>query len=249
MTDLATTKPIEELVLEITDEQIVSPTIPVYITIGEAGQLHRNALEDKDALLAKGLTLEKIEDLNSRALFLQDKQSDWIAVYESAQSNTEKWDQVYEEASLLQKELKYDFLFAYRNNEKILTQLNNIIDGNGKMDLIQDMSDYPKLAKQYPEPLKLINFDNSKLEKSDRFSHELYDLWQKIDGAKNSTYRPEKIMRDRAYSYLKQLVDEIRTYGKYAFWNDEEKQKRYTSEYQRRKFARNSKVKTNENSL
>ncbi|WP_180335638.1 hypothetical protein [Labilibaculum filiforme] len=40
-------------------------------------------------------------------------------------------------------------------------------------------------------------------------------------------------MRDRAYTYLKQLVDEIRTYGKYAFWNDEEKQKRYTSEYLR----------------
>ena len=55
----------------------------------------------------------------------------------------------------------------------------------------------------------------------------------KVDGVKNSKNRPEKLMRDRAYTYLKQLVDEIRAYGKYAFWDNEEKQQRYSSEYLR----------------
>ncbi|MDQ1771616.1 hypothetical protein GQR60_19570 [Labilibaculum sp. A4] len=56
--------------------------------------------------------------------------------------------------------------------------------------------------------------------------------------------RPEKLMHGRAYTYLKQLVGEIRTYGKYAFWNNEEKQKRYLSEYGRRKHTKNNETET-----
>jgi hypothetical protein len=249
MTDATTTKPIDELVLEILDEQIVSPAIPVDITIGEAGVLHQNALEDKEELLAKGLSEDKINELAPRAKFLQEKQSAWTAVYESALTNTQEWEAKIEEASLLQRELKYDFQFAYRNHPDILKKLQNILDGNGHMDLIQDMSDYPAFAKQYPEPLEAILFDTTKTERAQQLSHELLDLMNKVDGVKNSKNRPEKVSRDRAYTYLKQLVDEIRAYGKYAFWNDEEKQKRYSSEYQRRKFARNTKEKTSDNAL
>lgn len=233
MTDVTTTKSIEELVQENPEDQIYSPTIPVYITIGEAGVLHQNALEDKEALLAKGLSEDKINELVPRAKFLQEKQSAWTAVYQSALTSTEEWEAKIDEASLLQRELRYDFQFAYRNHPDILTKLQNILDGNGNMDLIQDMSDYPAFAKQYPEPLKAILFDTTKTERAQQLSHELFDLMNKVDGVKNSKNRPEKLMRDRAYTYLKQLVDEIRAYGKYAFWNDQEKQKRYSSEYLR----------------
>ncbi|WP_320017918.1 hypothetical protein [Labilibaculum manganireducens] len=68
----------------------------------------------------------------------------------------------------------------------------------------------------------------------------------KIDGVKNSKNRPEKLMRDRACTYLKQLVDEIRAYGKYAFWNDKEKQKRYSSEYQRKVYKKYTEAKASE---
>jgi hypothetical protein len=76
-----------------------------------------------------------------------------------------------------------------------------------------------------------------------QLSLDLLDLMNLVDGVKDSKNRPEKIMRDRAYTHLKQLVDEIRAYGKYAFWNDEEKQKRYSSEYQRQKYDRYTKEK------
>ena len=108
------------------------------------------------------------------------------------------------------------------------------------MDLIQDLSDYSAFAKQYPEPLSAILFDTSKTERAKQISLDLVDLMNKVDGVKNSKNRPEKIMRDRAYTHLKQLVDEIRDYGKYVFWNDEEKQKRYSSEYIRDKNKKNS---------
>ena len=241
MTDAVTTKTIEEIILKITEDKITSPTIPVDITIGEAGQLHQYAIEDKEQLLAKGLSEEKIQELIPRAKFLQTKQSSWTAVYQSALTNTQQWEDKIDEGRLLQRELKYDFQFAYRNDSDILQKLSNIIDGNSNMDLIQDLSDYSVFAKQYPEPLKAILFDETKIERAKQISLDLVDLMNQVDGMKNSKNRPEKIMRDRAYTYLKQLVDEIRDYGKYAFWNNEEKQKRYSSEYQRQKYEKHTK--------
>ncbi|WP_372643186.1 hypothetical protein [Ancylomarina sp.] len=233
MTDETATKTIDELVLEIPEDQIISPTIPVDITIGEAGELHQNAMEDIVALLAKGLSENKIQELTPRAKFLQNKQSAWTAVYQSALTSTQQWEEKIDEGRLLQRELKYDFQFAYRNHPNILKKLSNIVDGSGNMDLIQDLSDYPAFAQQYPEPLTAILFDATKTERAKQLSLDLVDLMNQVDGVKNSRNRPEKLMRDRAYTYLKQLVDEIRAYGKYAFWNNEEKQKRYSSEYMR----------------
>ena len=240
MTEATATKTIEDEVLEYKQNEIITPTIPVDITIGESGVLHQNALEDAPKLLAKGLNEGLIQQLIPRAKFLQKKQSAWIAVYQSALTNTQQWEAKIAEGRLLQRELKYDFQFGYRNHPDILNKLKNIVEGKGNMDLIQDLSDYSAFAKQYPEPLSAILFDTSKTERAKQISLDLVDLMNKVDGVKNSKNRPEKIMRDRAYTHLKQLVDEIRAYGKYVFWNDEEKQKRYSSEYIRDKNKKNS---------
>ena len=243
MTDVVPEKTIEEEVLNITKNNIITPTVPVDIAIGEAGKLHQSAMEDKVALLAKGLSEDKIKELTPRAKFLQEKQSIWISVYQSALSNTEAWEAKIDEGRLLQRELKHDFQFAYRNHPDILKRLKNIVDGSGNMDLIQDLSDYSAFAIQYPEPLTAILYDTNKTVRAKQLSLDLVDLMNQVDGVKDSKNRPEKIMRDRAYTYLKQLVDEIRAYGKYAFWNDEEKQKRYSSEYQRQKYGKYTKEK------
>jgi len=236
-------KTLDELVLEIPMDELVIPTIPVKVVVAEAADLVRYASEDKQALLNRGLNEEFIEELTLRAKLLQDKESIWHAKYESALTNTEEWEAKIDEANLLQRELKYDFQFAFRKNENALRKLKNITDGNGNADIMQDMSDYPKLAAEYPGELAAINFDNSKLVRANSLSHELFDLRDKVDGAKNSSKRPEKEMRDRAYTYLKQLMDEIRDYGKYAFWNNEKRQKKYSSEYARLKNQRNNKNK------
>lgn len=41
-------------------------------------------------------------------------------------------------------------------------------------------------------------------------------------------------MRDRAYIYLKEAVDQICEYGKYVFWEDEDRLEKYASEYYRK---------------
>lgn len=147
MTDTTTTKSMEELVMEIPVEQIVQPTIPVKITIGEAADLLGYATNDKEALIAKGLTEEMLTDLGLRSRFLKEKQGDWVAVYQSSLSNTKEWNEKLEEAKLLDRELEHDFQFAFRKNTKALQVLKITLDGEGSSDLMQDLSNYPKISQ------------------------------------------------------------------------------------------------------
>lgn len=40
--------------------------------------------------------------------------------------------------------------------------------------------------------------------------------------------------RDKAYTYMKQVVDEIRATGQYLFWRDEDRKKGYVSVYHKK---------------
>ena len=40
-----------------------------------------------------------------------------------------------------------------------------------------------------------------------------------------------KVSRDKAYTFLKQAIDEIRHHGKYVFWHNNERIKGYVSKY------------------
>ncbi|MCT4644733.1 MAG: hypothetical protein N4A74_07090 [Carboxylicivirga sp.] len=55
-----------------------------------------------------------------------------------------------------------------------------------------------------------------------------------INGERDENSKPLKEMRDRAYIYLKEAVDQICEYGKYVFWEDEDRLEKYASEYYRK---------------
>jgi len=71
-------------------------------------------------------------------------------------------------------------------------------------------------------------------------SNSLLSLLGEVNGIRKDADNPEKELRDRAYTYLKQAVDEIRDYGKYAFWKEEKKVKLYSSNYSRKIRERHS---------
>jgi len=51
------------------------------------------------------------------------------------------------------------------------------------------------------------------------------------DRADNNSSR---VMRDKAYTHLKQAVDQVRECGQYVFWRNEARLKGYASHYHRR---------------
>lgn len=232
---------IKEITSNMSKDQVLTSNIPIDIYIIEAENLHNYASKDQDELIARGLDKKVITNLPNSIAFLQDCQSGWMVKYNGSEITLEQWNEESKGAYDLQRKLQHDFRFAYRNSPKILTQVNRIAEGSGHADMVQDLSDYAAIGKANPEPLKAILFDATYLDKAESFSHSTRILLGKVNGIRTETDKPEKDLRDRAYSYLKQSVDEIRDFGKYVFWEDEDKVKHYSSAYQRKIREQNKK--------
>jgi hypothetical protein len=99
--------------------------------------------------------------------------------------------------------------------------------------MIQDLYNLAILGKNNPEPLKAIGFDMSMLDEALQVSDEMADLLARANGEKRSDHM-SKLIRDKAYTHLKEAVDEVRDCGKYLFWRNEERYKGYCSAYMRR---------------
>jgi hypothetical protein len=53
--------------------------------------------------------------------------------------------------------------------------------------------------------------------------------------AKTNRKNKLKKVRDKAFTYMKEAVDEIRIHGQYVFWKDEQRFKGYVSRYHKNK--------------
>ncbi|WP_461644200.1 hypothetical protein [Labilibaculum euxinus] len=212
-------------------EKVSAPGMPVDIYAQEALNLSYYALGDKELLVAKGLQAEYIDSLPVRVGAMQYAQSEWLAVSNSKSEAAKEWNGISEKASVLHRELLHDFRFAYRNDRELKMLVDKIAEGNGNADMIQDLSDMHALGKANPDQLATINKDMSRLDLAAEYAGVLGNLLAKANGVRDDNDKPAKEMRDRAYTYVKEAVDEICMYGKYVFWKDENKVEKYSSAY------------------
>ena len=96
--------------------------------------------------------------------------------------------------------------------------------------MVQDLNDLAILGNAHTDLLGLINFDLVKLETAAEVSDRMGDLLGATNGERKEVSE-SMVIRDKAYTYLKQAVDEIRECGKFAFWRTPERLKGYFSEH------------------
>jgi hypothetical protein len=126
-----------------------------------------------------------------------------------------------------------DCLFAYRKRPDLKGRVQAIAEGSGDADMIQDLSDLSVHGKNHPEQLTAIGFDMALLDEAASKSDELASLLGVAHGEK-AVDSEVKVLRDKAYTLLKESVDEIREYGQFAFWRDEARRGGYASDHFRR---------------
>ncbi|MFA8434033.1 MAG: hypothetical protein ACEPOZ_05910 [Marinifilaceae bacterium] len=217
----------------IPKENLKPLNMPAKTATQEAENLYYWANKDLAELQRAGLGETKIAQLLVRAGALHQAQSDWIDEKHEKENSEILWKEETPMAFDLQAELEHTFRFAYRNDEARRKSIQEIAEGNGHDDLIQDLNDYANIGRKHPEPLQAINFDMTKLDLAADTSDRLAGLLAQVNGARE-TNSEAKLLRDRAYTHLKELVDEIREYGKFVFWKDAEKLEHYSSGYHRK---------------
>ena len=101
------------------------------------------------------------------------------------------------------------------------------------------------MGKDNLSPLQAISFDLTLCDKAGKEANRMAGLLAKVNGY---IYEDDelKVFRDKAFSLLKEVVDEVRSYGRFVFRKNSDLQKSYTSKYIR---ERNHKYRKKQKNL
>ncbi|WP_271784733.1 hypothetical protein [Aquimarina algiphila] len=217
----------------VSQNDVKPPSTPVDIYLQESEDLSIWVQEDKALLIGKGLNWNNnVLDLPIRAGACRHAQSLWMSERYSQEEAAKIWKEKSPKAYELRNDLLADLRFAYRKRPDLTARVRTIADGTGDADMIQDLSDISALGKANPDELLVTKFDMNLLNKAAQQADALAQLRAKANGATLDNSKAKDI-RDRAFTHLKEAVDEIRDTGKYVFRKDPERYKGYISRYKK----------------
>lgn len=233
-----------ENILAIPDDQIKVPSPPVPVALQEAEDLYHWSMDDKEALKVVGITLTMLKDLPVRTGACREAHSIWNKSFHSKEGILREWKTQAPLAFEFRDDLLQTMRYAYRKDEFLLGRVAALRAGGSNADMIQDLNDIAVVGKEYPEPLAAIGFDIAKLDQAAMLSDELAILRAKTNRDKEKQ-NELKVIRDKAFVYLKELVDEIRDAGKYVFRKDPQRYKGYISAFWKKKNSKTPKTSKN----
>ena len=214
----------------IPDDQFKSPNMPVDVFLQEVENTVKWVQDDKDKLMAAGLDWTLVDDMPVRAGALREAQSLWYKERFAREEAQKEWNEKSPDAYDLRDTLLHVFRYAFRNEDDLTSRIAIIAEGSGNADMIQDLNDLSLLGKDHTDLLTAVGFDITLLDTAATTSAEMADLLSQatVGRADENT---ERIIRDKAYIYVKQALDEVRACGQYVFWRDESRLKGYSSQY------------------
>lgn len=214
---------------EIPAEDVKSPNTPVDVSIQESNDVLHWCQKDMPAFLKIGISKEKIKSIPLRIEGLRHIESKWLTDRFNKEQSLVQWKEESKPAYKLRDNLLHDFRYAYRKNPSVLRRIRIIGSGRGHSDMIQDLSDIAAVGHEFPKELKAIDFDMAQLDQAEELATKLSNILS--ESRVGEGYKDTKDLRDRAFTYLKQIIDEIREAGQYLFWKDEEKFVHFRSAY------------------
>jgi hypothetical protein len=214
----------------IGENQVIPPNIPVDVALQEAEDLYAWCRDDEDKLVKVDLDWDMVTDLPLRTAACRYIQSEWQKDYKSLEDAQKEWKEKSPAAYSLRDELLHHFFFAYFKHPDLYALTQKIAEGNTHADMIQDLSDLATLGKANTQPLQAINIDLTMLDNAETLAGEMAALLAKSNGKKLEDNKL-RLLRDKAYTHMKEAVDEIRRCGQYVFWKDEQRHKGYISRY------------------
>ena len=217
----------------ISDDHVKLPNMPVSEAVQEAENLFAWCQDDKAALAKVGLDWAIVDDLPIRAGACRYAQSIWARESQSKEEAQREWKEKSPAAFDLRDELLHHFTFAFRNDAELVNKVQTIREGSSSADMLQDLSDLNVLGKENSTSLKAISMDLKLLDLAAASADELSAVLAMANGEVGDDDQAKET-RDKAYTYMKQAIDEIRATGQYLFWRDEDRKKGYVSAYKKR---------------
>src|SRR5690606_24955151 len=120
--------------------------------------------------------------------------------------------------------------YAFRKHSALLKQIDAISEGKTNADMIQDLNDLAILGEDNLLLVTKVGITVAMLDNASDLSHRMAGVLalknnEKLAGSDTLT------IRNQAYTFLKEAVDEIRSWGKFVFWRNQERRLGYVSNY------------------
>lgn len=226
MSTISNLSQVKEAISAIELEEVITPTMPIGVYTREGEELYKWCNTDREALMTAGLDWKKVVELPAACAALCEAQELWNAERNTAEEAEKEWLEESPAAYELRNELILAYRYAYRKYPEISGIVNNIAGNNIHIDVIQDLHNLAVLGSKNPKSLNAINFEFDLLNRAAETSLEMAVLLAKANGEKLEQGET-KIACDKAFTYHKQLTDEIRQCGEYVFRKDAERLKGY----------------------
>ncbi|BAX81976.1 hypothetical protein [Labilibaculum antarcticum] len=225
-----------EEIKAVTEEAIVYCDMPYQVYINEAEGLHSRASLDIASLVKYNMEPNSLNRLLACTGALRTAQSNWQSQKTDKKKAREAWDAEAPELFRFRDELADHLAFALRNKPTELEIVKKIKEGTSRSDAIQDLADLAVLGRENAPALTAISYDLSLLDKATGMADYFGGLLGELNG--HMYFEDDiKLVRDKAYTLTKEIVDEVRSYGKFVFRNNPVKREAYTSKYSRERMA------------
>lgn len=217
-------------IMAIPMAQILAPNMPINVCVQEAEYLYHWSMVDQTALTKAGLNPEMIIKLPSCAGACREAQSLWIKERNTRQEAEQAWSEQAPVAFGMRDHLVHGFRYAFRKDPGLLGRVEEIAQGDTNADMVQDLNDLSVLGKSHLDLVTGVGISVVELDNAANIADSVGSLLGATNGERDSTSEA-MVVRDRAYTLLKQVMDEIRNCGKYVFWRNPERLKGYFSEH------------------
>ncbi len=212
------------------DIKSLAPGIPVAIVMQEAINLHNWCKPDREILIGTGFDWKLAEDIPIRVEALGKLETLWASERLLVKQFRKEWKIALPQALRLRTELLHHFRFAFRSRHDARAAVKRVSKGNSYADMIQDLCDLSALGKKYQSELKATGFNMDLLDRAYKMSFDLGSLLGSVNNESTRSSENQNL-RNKAYYHLKEAVDTLRKAGQYAFWQNEERLKGYSSAY------------------
>jgi|GEM_PF-4227486 len=209
----------------IPNDTLKVPLVPVSLFIKDTLTLKLWASDDIDELKKinySPLQLKRLEELAYACEFIN---TEWCTVCNITNYNTTNWSRLSKEALIVINSLIHTLRFAFRDNPELITVIEYISDRNIKNNIIENLN---KLYYTGMNNNIIVEktIDNRLINEANNLSKLLMAELEKINGDIYSENNI-RIMRDKTYLMLSNEVDELKHYGRYIFWHNNDRLKGY----------------------
>ncbi|WP_159518332.1 hypothetical protein [Sunxiuqinia indica] len=231
MSDFKPTENHIELLQAIPPSQLKRPSMPISVYLQEANDLYLWSKDDWPELLDAGLSAEVLDTFLLRYELLSYFQLQWNKEKRQSPAMMDVFQDKLREGKQLHVSVTKSLRYAFRKHPKLQEKLRQIARVSPHAALYQSLNDLAVLGEAHQDLLQAIHFDTRALAQARQLSDELPGLAAAAHPPRGET----KDLRDRAYAYFKEAVDELYSCGKYVFRNNEDRRIGYRSQYMHRK--------------